>query len=289
MPAVPAPGKGDAVESSRVVEVIHDQGESASPRWLLGSGFIVRANVVVTAAHNLGESDSSSSPSSTVIRTIEGSEHVVAAILARDNGIDLAVLAVPDLPADAVTMARVDRSQIELLREVTAVGFPNYKYASTRPVYQRRQPAQPTGTVPTIENFSTGNLVLKLESGLPNTLPSGSPWEGMSGAGVFIGDALLGIVIEHHPGDGLGALHFVPLTSIESLTSTSGAVFCAVLNVASWVPLDAVHSASNTHAINPALMQDLKEIQQLLNQGLLEAPDAKTLRIVAMKKFKGWG
>lgn len=242
---------------------------------------------MVTAAHNLRHG-SGNSQTTTTIRTVEGSEHVVASVLARDDDIDLAVLAVPDLPGNAVKIARVDRSRIDLLREVTAVGFPNYKYADERPAYQKRQPAQPTGTVPTTENFSSGNLVLKLENGVPEALLAESPWAGMSGAGVFVGDALLGVVIEHHPGDGLGALHFAPLTSIESLNQTSSAVFCAVLGITNWASLVVANPLPSEDVTDPELIKSLREIKELLNQGLLEASDAKTLRIVAMKTFKGW-
>jgi ABC-type uncharacterized transport system permease subunit len=142
-----------------------------------------------------------------------------------------------------------------------------------------------------LENFSTGNLVLKLEAGEPAAGDNGSasPWAGMSGAGVFVGDYLLGVVIEHHMADGLGALHFAPLTLIESLPVSRATVFSAVLGIADWGALVVANTAPALDGIDAALVQDLTEIRELLKQGLLESPDATTLRIMAMKKFKGYG
>ena len=36
--------------------------------------------------------------------------------------------------------------------------------------------------------------------------PEVSPWEGMSGAAVWVGDRIVGVIANHHRADGLGRL-----------------------------------------------------------------------------------
>jgi hypothetical protein len=278
------------MESSRVVEVLHDRGEAVSPRWLLGSGFVVKESVVVTAAHDLGKDSSEIGPEGTVVRCLDGTEYPVAALLARSDLIDLALLAVPDLKADPISLGRIDRERIEVVREVMAAGFPNYKYAEDRPKQQQRQPAQPVGSVATVEDLSGGDLTLKLESGEPAPVATaqGSPWEGLSGAGVIVGDLLLGIAIEHHTAEGLGALRFVPFTRLAELPQAERLLFCSILGIGDPARLPAINRPPTEVELPSPLEINLKEITLLEAQGLFPRGEAKALRILAYKKAKGW-
>lgn len=193
------------MEATRVLEILHDRGEKVVPRWLLGSGFLVRTGVVLTAAHNLGDVYEVPRPDSTIVRTLNGVEHP-ATLLARCDTVDMTILLTPGLQAQAVRLARVERQNVAVVHGVVAVGFPNFKYADDRPTPLKRQPAQPVGYIPTAEGLSAGDLTLKVESGLPAPPSTGtaSPWQGLSGAGVFVEELLLGIVTEHHTAEGLG-------------------------------------------------------------------------------------
>lgn len=283
-------GQRSHMESSRVLEIIHDRGSAASPRWLLGSGFLLRDGIVLTAAHNLGGQDVSEiGPTGTAVRCLDGSEHHVVRVLARSHDIDFAVLAVPDLKASAVVIARIDRDQIDVVHDVMAAGFPNYKYAKERPKSQRRQAAQPVGSVSTVEDISAGTLTLKLEYGEPAPVATidGSPWEGLSGAGVMTGERLIGVVIEHHPAEGLGSLRFVPFTKLSMLPEADCLLFCALLGIGDPMELPPVN-ISPVLVQQPAAAAALMEISQLESQGLLLRSEARTLRILAYKKAKGW-
>src|SRR5215217_346979 len=99
------------METARVVEVLHDRGEGVSPRWLLSSGFVITADVVITAAHNLGEYPNEPGPLGTIVRTLDGMERS-ADLLVRCEALDLALLTVPGLNAAAVRIGRVDREHI---------------------------------------------------------------------------------------------------------------------------------------------------------------------------------
>jgi hypothetical protein len=268
------------------VEVLHDRGQGRSSRWALGSGFVLRTNVVVTAAHNLGDSPDECGPEGTTVRTMDGEEHEVVSVMARSDVIDMAVLAVPGLAAEPIEIGQVDRSRIDVVHNVMAVGFPNYKYAADKPARLRRQPAQPVGMVPTTESYTSGTLVLKLEDAGPAPVDNGSPWEGLSGAGVFVEERLLGVVIEHRFAEGLCTLHFVPFSSLLTLTEHEQALFCAVLGILNLKALP--HANGSPTPIDGSLVSDLKEIRELENQGYLDPSEASVLRIEAVKQSKGW-
>lgn len=280
------------METARVVEVLHDRGGGISPRWLLGSGFVIRADVIITAAHNLGTTTQECGPHGTVIRTLEGTE-LPARVLVRNDVLDLALLATSGVTVTPSKVGQVDRGRIEVVREVIAVGFPNYKYADERPPSQKRQPAQSVGSVPTAEGVSGGDLTLKIEAGEPAPPPTRgvSPWEGLSGAGVFVGEHLLGIVIEHHRSEGLGALRLMPISRIFELPMPDGAMFRAILGLNGIEQLELVGPKLAENEDDPVLAEIVKDLQQVMSlgqRGLLTPAEVSALKITAYKEAKGW-
>jgi acetyl esterase/lipase/tetratricopeptide (TPR) repeat protein len=218
------------METSRVLEVLHDRGPLTEPRWLLGSGFLVRTGVVVTAAHNLGEPEADPTSRRTVVRSLQG-DIVDAEVLARSDSVDVALLGVKDLPAEPVALGRIDRERWTFVRDVQTVGFPDYKYDEDAPVPRRRGAAHTSGEIGSVEDYASGDLTLKINFGLPD-LPHDvieSPWQGLSGAGVIVGDHLLGIAVEHRLKEGAGSLRVVPFTRL--LDAPEGDRFCAILEV----------------------------------------------------------
>lgn len=283
------------METARVVEVLHDRGEASSPRWLLGSGFVIRADVVITAAHNLGATAHEIGPLGTTVRTLDGVE-LSATVLARFDSLDLALIAAPGIKAVAAKIGQVDRGKIDVVRDVMAVGFPNYKYADERPLSQKRQPAQPVGSVPTAEGVSGGDLTFKVEAGEPAEPSKGgsSPWEGLSGAGVLMGEYLLGIVVEHHLSEGLGALRVTPLSRVFEIPPPEGAVFRAILGLDAPDQLVVITTAMHEEGADddPVLseiIKDLQEVMTLGRRGLLTPAEVSALKISAYKEAKGWG
>jgi hypothetical protein len=276
-----------------VVEVLHDRGEQAVPRWLLGSGFVVRASVIITAAHNLGANPSECGPYRTVVRTLDGAEHG-ASVLVRSDDLDLALLSVPDIKAGPVKLGRISPEQIEVVRDVIAVGFPNYKYSPERPVSRKRQPAQPFGFIPTGEGFTGGDLTLKLEAGEPASPAPGAntPWEGLSGSGVFVGEYLLAVVVEHHPSEGMGSLRLMPLSRVVDLPGPDGLLLRAILGLDDLQQLEVVRAdGQEDNEDDPALSTIVKSLQEVIKLGelgLLNPAEVSTLKITAYKEAKGW-
>src|SRR5207244_7237195 len=108
------------------------RGEETSPRWLLGSGFVVKAAIVITAAQNLGDGENERGPEGTRVRSLGGAVSQ-ANVLVRSDEVDLALLSVPKVRVKAAKIGMVDTESIEVVRDVMAVGFPNYKYAKDLP------------------------------------------------------------------------------------------------------------------------------------------------------------
>jgi hypothetical protein len=225
-----AASPGMTMEAARVVEVLHDRGEKASPRWLVGSGFVVRRGIVLTAAHNVGTSEETG-PHGTVVRHLSGTEFA-ASVLVRSEEVDLALLEAPGIQGSAARIGRIDRQQIDVARDVMAAGFPNYKYADRRPDRLTSQPAQAVGSIPTVEDLRGGELTLKVENEpAPAFGVSGSPWEGLSGGGVVVADHLIGVVTEHYLAEGLSSLRVAPLTRIADMPAADRGRFCAILEI----------------------------------------------------------
>jgi hypothetical protein len=94
---------------------------------------------------------------------------------------------------------------------VQALGFPLFKLrssaGSTGEPGLFRDLEQVTGHAPVAANRRQGTLALYLDDPPPASAEHGlSPWEGMSGAAVWVGDRIIGVVAEHHPSEGTGRL-----------------------------------------------------------------------------------
>ncbi|MGH3809269.1 MAG: hypothetical protein ACRDRU_22140, partial [Pseudonocardiaceae bacterium] len=67
-----------------------------------------------------------------------------------------------------------------------------------------RDSHQAVGSVAVLSNRRKGTLEVTVPERDPD--PATSPWEGMSGAAVWVGDHIVGVIAKHHRSDGLGRL-----------------------------------------------------------------------------------
>jgi hypothetical protein len=114
----------------------------------------------------------------------------------------------------------VDRS-IPARLECQALGFPWWKAGARR--------AQVDGYIPTAEGGGDDDAVLTLRITDQQIRAyrvvegdqdiAGSPWMGMSGAGVVAGERILGVVRSHAPAEGVGSLALTPVSAIDQLPS----------------------------------------------------------------------
>ena len=126
-----------------------------------------------------------------------------------------------DLPG--IGLAAVDRDSTtgEPVERCHAVGYPWFAEARSRTRTAVRDTVDAIGVVPVLSNLAEGLLSVQVTVA-PRELPpeetalGASEWSGMSGAPVFAGGCLLGVVTEHAPREGPSAITAVPLTALQA-------------------------------------------------------------------------
>lgn len=198
------------IDPHRVAEVIVTRGSGSTIR---GSGYRVSHDAVLTAAHVVSDA------ASVQVRFDADHEEEWTATVSEewiDTVSDIAVLSIPARTAErrvpAVQFGRIgDRA--DLLR-VRAVGFPRFKLrdydgtvvGSDKGRFAYRDSHQADGTASVLSNRRSKTLEITVVPPERDPDPEVSPWEGMSGAAVWVGDRIVGVLASHHRPDGLGRL-----------------------------------------------------------------------------------
>jgi Trypsin-like peptidase domain len=202
--------------ADRVLEVIADLGEDAKPRYRFGSGFIVRARTVLTAAHVVAGAkrimvrgpDKVARSASLDPRFVGGGDLPDLALVEID---DVAV----DLPAFELAAVDRDIPTAQTIEGCHAVGYPWFGESPSPAAV--RDTVHASGYIPVLAKLWGGLLSLQVRES-PRPLPDGSvalgksEWQGMSGAPVLTGEYLLGVVVEHAPREGSSAISVAPVT-----------------------------------------------------------------------------
>ncbi|MDH6145471.1 hypothetical protein P3T35_007526 [Kitasatospora sp. GP30] len=181
-----------------------------------GSGYLLTARVVLTAAHVVGEADR------TCHVAVPGSRAVECRVVwlasrgtdAQDTAL---LLAGEDLvgPDTAARFAPLDwgrTDSVRPLRNCHATGFPLRGRRS-----RRTDSEQLAGTFLPGTSLVAGRYVLADDHHVPVTVPAAaSPWAGMSGAALFHQDFLMGVVVaDHRPGvHGHSRIEAVPAAAL---------------------------------------------------------------------------
>ncbi|MFE2245935.1 trypsin-like peptidase domain-containing protein [Streptomyces lavendulae] len=214
------PTEPDGLDRRRAVQIITTDWAGAAGR---GSGYHVAGNTVLTAAH-----------------VVLGAAVVQVRFLTEDGGTrevqgrpfwvnhdsDVALIAIADAavrgpgagsPAGAV-VPPVRFGRVSKPVDCEALGFPRFRLRAGTvspdggaPVPYRDSHHARGETTP-LSNQREGSLEITLKS-LPEHDPERgrSPWEGMSGAPVWSGGYLIGVITKHHRSDGLGTLAASPV------------------------------------------------------------------------------
>ncbi|MFJ6759773.1 trypsin-like peptidase domain-containing protein [Streptomyces sp. NPDC091273] len=210
----------DGLDRRRAVQVVTTCGAGAGGR---GSGYQVTGNVVLTAAH-----------------VVCGAATVQVRFLTEDGGTrevqgrpfwvnsdaDVALIALADAgagvpgagsPAGAA-VAPVRFARVSKPVECEALGFPRFRLRAaaaspgggTAVTYRDSHHAR--GETTPLSNRREGSLEMTLRSSPEYDPERGrSPWEGMSGAPVWSGGYVIGVITRHYRSDGLGTLAASPV------------------------------------------------------------------------------
>ncbi|MFD7434868.1 trypsin-like peptidase domain-containing protein [Streptomyces sp. NPDC059861] len=200
------------LDAARVAEVLVGGPRGRPGRR--GSGYRVSGHCVLTAAHVVaGPVDR------LCVRfdaDLPGEWSADARVVLLDEAADVALLELtgppPGLPAVAPPRyAAVPDADVVL--PFSAMGFPRFKLrrdtapsSGDGPPGRYRDACHVSGTVSVLSNRREGTLELAVVVPPADVEPERSPWEGMSGAAVWCGGAVIGVVGVHHRADGLGRL-----------------------------------------------------------------------------------
>ncbi len=219
-----SPGGRGGLDPSRVAQLV--VRGSADAR---GSGYRVTTSLVLTAGHVLAGADE------VIVRFVDTSAGTSRELKAtawwRLSRSDIGLVQFQADPGEEVAPPRYGRigdGTTGVL--VQAVGFPRWKLRHYQTAgYQPgtapfRDAAQVSGAIPPLANLIGQNLEVLVE-GPPaqDPDPNHSPWEGMSGAAVWVGDRIVGVVTDHHPREGLQRLTATRLDrALDELNTLTG-------------------------------------------------------------------
>ena len=120
-----------------------------------------------------------------------GATAVTGAVMIADSYRDLALLTIeaidvdiPPQPIGAVT-ALTDAVTVSL------AGFPRWKLRRSEEQLAFRVAAVEEGVMAILANFREGTYQITVEPPAPDPDPAVSPWQGISGGPVFVGEALV--------------------------------------------------------------------------------------------------
>ncbi len=202
----------------RVVKVKADRGSAQKPRRRYGSGFLVGGRRVLTAAHVV---------EGTVSVTVQGVDRISleadlsTALIGDPRGLDLTLMEVPDaedLPN--VPIAVVDRDVVTggVVEGCWSIGYPSFQEVKRGESRWLRETVQVGGFIPPLSGLEERLLSLQVTNtprDLPETVSlAESEWSGMSGAAVFAGEFLVGVVAEHARRRGVSDITVMPLDRI---------------------------------------------------------------------------
>ncbi|MER7396509.1 NACHT domain-containing protein [Streptomyces sp. NPDC000151] len=207
----------EGLQPGRAVQIITSRRAGAGRR---GSGYRVSAGVVLTAAHVVGDA------TSVQVRFVMedgGVREVPGEPVWMDFAVDVALLEIAEGPSAgggyAAETAPVRFGRVARVVDCEALGFPRFRLRrgvaspGSDVLTSYRDTHHALGQADPLAYLRRGTLeISRLQAPEYDPDPNRSPWEGMSGAAVWSGGCLIGIISEHQRSDGLGRLTASPVS-----------------------------------------------------------------------------
>lgn len=215
----------------------------------VGSGYLVSGNLALTARHVVCGAaevtarfvDESGRPREVPGRVVWADEE--------GEGLDLAVVRLAESLGNVVP---VSYGRLGGRAECEAVGFPLFKLREMSPGRYYRDAHHAVGMITPHSNLRSGTLELTVNPPGPN--PRESPWQGMSGAAVFVGGLLVGVLCEHHRDEGLNHLAARPVERWHSIGDRQRlAELCELVGL----PLARALTPAGRPPVSPAVSRGL--------------------------------
>ncbi|WP_338931843.1 NACHT domain-containing protein [Streptomyces netropsis] len=178
-----------------------------------GSGVLLTPRLVLTSAHVIGPD-----PAEVAILGLDGRHPVSCDVLwmGRPDGCDAALLRTRQAVARETDLAALRWGEIvtqEPVHGCQALGFPQVQRFGD----DELEAVQAPGTLVPLSGRLRGRYVLRTDHQPPSSpAEDGSPWAGLSGGPVLIGQVLIGIAAEDPMGWEHSSIDAVPLTSAMS-------------------------------------------------------------------------
>jgi TPR repeat protein len=201
------------LDPQRVAEVWAPGGKTS-----FGSGYLLTGDLVLTAGHVV---DGLKGPCE--VRPL-GADDWRSAEVIRLGGCDAALLKLKRAGERFAEPVRLGRLATEKRAPCRAVGFP---LAQAKVLERRnvRDTEEMTGEIAPLSGRKKGLLTIHVDGSVPTRGPSGrSPWEGMSGAALFSGGLLVGIVSVAPKHFGSDRLEAVPVEALAAELDFEAAV-----------------------------------------------------------------
>ncbi|WP_370420487.1 NACHT domain-containing protein [Streptomyces sp. QH1-20] len=175
-----------------------------------GSGVLLTPRLVLTSAHVIGPE-----PAEVTILTLDGRQPVSCDVLwvRHPDGCDAALLKTRHAVAREGDLAALRWGEIvtrEPVHGCQALGFPQVQRFGD----DELEAVQIPGTLVPLSGRLRGRYVLRSDHHPPSSHGDGSPWAGLSGGPVVIGQLLVGIAAEDPMGWDHSSVDAVPLASV---------------------------------------------------------------------------
>ena len=148
------------------------------------------------------------------VRPLGTGEWLSAELVWRGESCDAALLGIPDTEPAGVAAARLGRLGGGERVPCRALGFP---FAQAKEGGELRDTEDLAGELAPLSTLKEGLLTVHIAGSVPIADRSGhSPWEGMSGAALFSGPLIVGVVVVDPARFGTDRLEAVPTTAMAA-------------------------------------------------------------------------